>query len=92
MKSCYAIIKARSVEGSKTSISLVMDDTGLQFLSFASREEARAWIRRLEHRTTYLEASESSCLSYMVAEVGSQTFRHAYRHSRGGADWSATAA
>jgi hypothetical protein len=43
MKRCYAITKTRRHD-LETKISLVMDDTGLQYLSFANREEARAWI------------------------------------------------
>ena len=35
MKVCYAIIKTRSIYGAETKISLVMDDTGSQYLSFA---------------------------------------------------------
>src|SRR4029077_15899796 len=46
LKTCYAIIKTRR-DGLETKISLVMDDSGSQYLSFAIREEARAWIRRL---------------------------------------------
>jgi hypothetical protein len=90
MKNCHAIIKTRTVQGGETRVSLVMDDTGSQFLSFAGREQARAWIRRLEHRTTYLESLECSPPTYVVVEVGSQPFRDAYRHSRGGEEWSIT--
>ena len=51
LKTCYAIIKSRSSYGSETSISLVLDDTGLTHLSFSSPEEARAWIRRIAGRS-----------------------------------------
>jgi hypothetical protein len=65
-----------------------MDDTGLQFLSFGSREEARAWIRRLESRTSYLEQNETGPATYTITEVGSPAFRDAYKHTRDGPIWS----
>jgi hypothetical protein len=92
MKICYAITKTRR-QGLEIKISLIMDDTGSQYLSFASREEARAWIRRLvEGRTSYLERNESIPPTYAITEVGSKSFRDAYKRSRGGAEWSASAA
>ena len=91
MKICYAITKTRRY-GLETKISLVMDDSGSQYLSFASREEARAWIRRLvEGPTNYLERNESIPLNYAITEVGSRSFRDAYKRTRG-AEWSASAA
>ena len=53
LKTCYAIIKTRSSYGSETSISLVLDDTGLTHLSFSTPEEARAWIRMIADRKDY---------------------------------------
>ena len=92
MKICFAIIKTRR-QGLEIKISLVMDDTGSQYLSFASPEEARAWIRRLvEGRTNSLERNESIPPTYAITEVGSKGFRDAYKRSRGGAEWSASAA
>jgi len=92
MKTCYAITTNRTY-GLETKISLVMDDTGSQYLSFASREEARAWIRRLvEGRTNYFERNESIPPTYAITEVGSRSFRDAYKRTRGGAEWSASAA
>ena len=93
MKICYAITKTRR-QGLEIKISLIVDDTGSQYLSFASREEARAWIRRLvEGRTNSLERDESSIPpTYAITEVGSRSFRDAYKRSRGGAEWSASAA
>ena len=74
LKTCYAIIKTRRY-GLETKISLVMDDSGSQYLSFASREEARAWIRRLvEGPTNYLERNESTPLIYAITKVGSRSF------------------
>jgi hypothetical protein len=84
MKNCYAIIKTRTFHGSETRVSLVMDATGLQYLSFATREQARAWIRKLEGRTLYLEPNESGPPSYTLTEVGSQSFCDAYRLTREG--------
>ena len=44
-------------------------------LSFANREEARAWIRRLvEGPTSYLECNESIPPTYAIIEVGSRSF------------------
>ena len=77
MKICYAITKTRRYN-LETKISLVMDDTGSQYLSFASREEARAWIRRLvEGRTNYLERNESIPPTYAITkwEVGAFAMR-----------------
>ena len=92
MKVCYAIIKTRSIYGAETKISLVMDDTESQYLSFASREEARAWIRRLvEGPTNYLQRNESILPTYAITEVGSRSFCDAYKRTRGGAEWSGTA-
>ena len=83
LKTCYAIIKTRRY-GLETKISLVMDDSGSQYLSFASREEARAWIRRLvEGPTNYLERNESTPLIYAITKLGSRSFRDAYKRTRG---------
>jgi hypothetical protein len=39
VKKCYAIIMVHRVQDSEPKVSLVMDDqTGLQYLSFASRQ------------------------------------------------------
>jgi hypothetical protein len=91
MKICYAITKTRSFYGAETKISLIMDDTESQYLSFASREEAKAWIRRLEGRTNHLEPNESSPPIYAVTEVGSASFRDAYKRAQG-VEWSVAAA
>jgi len=85
LKTCYAIIKARSSHGSETNISLVLDDTGSTHLSFSSPEEARAWIRRIAGRKYYLGHSESSPATYVVTEVGSERFLDAYKCTWGGA-------
>ena len=82
MKKCYAIIRKNSPEGEEPKVSLVMDDdTGLQYLSFASREEARAWIRRLEGRTSHSEPRNIGPASYTLTEVGSESFLHAYKRT-----------
>ena len=87
MKVCYAIIKTRSIYGAETKISLVMDDTESQYLSFASRKEARAWIRHLvEGPTNYLQRNESILPTYAITEVGSRSFSDAYMRTRGGAE------
>jgi len=92
MKICYAITKTRR-HGLEAKISLVMDDTGSQYLSFAGREEARTWIRRLvEGPTSYLEGKESMHPIYAITEVGSRSFCDAHKRTRGGAEWSASAA
>jgi hypothetical protein len=89
MKKCYAIIRINRVEGSEPKVSLVMDDdTGLQYLSFASREEARAWIRRLEGRTSHFEPRERGSPSYTLAEVGSESFLDAYKRTQVSAESS----
>ena len=77
LKTCYAIIKTRSSYGSETSISLVLDDTGLTHFSFSSPEEARAWIRRIAGR------KESTPSTYAVTKVGSEPFFDAYKHTWG---------
>jgi hypothetical protein len=77
LKTCYAIIKTRSSYGSETSISLVLDDTGLTHLSFSSPEEARAWIRRIAGR------NESTPSTYAVTKVGSEPFFDAYKRTWG---------
>jgi hypothetical protein len=88
MKVCYAIIRNHGSCGGGTAtenqVSLVMEDTGFQYLSFATREEAKAWIRRLLGRTD----RESRPATYLVAEVGSESFREAYKRTRG-VEWSA---
>jgi hypothetical protein len=82
MKKCYAIIRTNSLQGEAPRISLVMDDdTGLQYLSFASREEARAWIRRLEGRTSHSEPRNIGSPSYALTEVGSASFLDAYKRA-----------
>jgi hypothetical protein len=89
LKTCYSIIKIRNSHGSETDFSLVLDDTGLQYLSFATREEARAWIRRLvEGPTSYLECNESIPPTYAITEVGSRSFCDAFKRTRGGVEWS----
>ena len=82
MKKCFAIIRTFCPEGQEPKVSLVMDDdTGLQYLSFASREEARAWARRLEGRTSHSEPRNSGPPSYTLAEVGSESFLDAFKLS-----------
>jgi hypothetical protein len=91
MKKCYAIIRIHRVEGSEPKVSLVMDDdTGLQYLSFASREEARGWIRRLEGRTSHFESRERGPHSYTLTEVGSESFLDAYKRTQENAELSAS--
>jgi hypothetical protein len=63
--------KTRSSYGSETSISLVLDDTGLAHLSFSSPEQARAWIRRIVGRKDYFGRNESTRSTYTVTKVGS---------------------
>ena len=61
-----------------------MDDSGSQYLSFASREEARAWIRRIvEGPKNYFERNESTPLIYAVTKVGSEASRDAYKRTWG---------
>jgi hypothetical protein len=79
LKNCYAIIKTSSFYGAETKISLVVDDTGSQYLSFSRPEEARAWIRQLTGRKHYLRQNESSPATYAVTEVGSANFCDAKR-------------
>ncbi len=87
MKKCFAIIRTYCPQGQGPKVSLVMDDdTGLQYLSFASREEARAWTRRLESRTSHSEPKNSGPASYTLAEVGSETFLDALKHSQGSSE------
>ena len=86
MKVCYAITRTRK-RGLKTELSLVTDDTGLQYLSFASHEEAKTWIRRLGGRVNYFEPNEIGPPSYAITEVGSALFCDAYKRARG-AEWS----
>ena len=75
------------VQNSEPKVSLVMDDqTGLQYLSFASREETRAWIRRLKSRMSPLELWESGPPSYKLTEVGSKSFLDAYKRIQGRAE------
>ena len=83
LKTCYAIIKTRSSHGSETSISLVLDDTGLTHLSFSSPEEARAWIRRIAGRKDYFGPNESTPPTYAVTKVGSERFCDAYKRTWG---------
>ena len=86
MKKCFAIIRTFCPEGQEPKVSLVMDDdTGLQYLSFASREEARAWARRLEGRTSHSEPRNSGPPSYTLTEVGSESFLDAFKRSHGNA-------
>ena len=49
-KSCYAIIKERRSCGSETNISLVLDATWSNPLSFSTYKEARKWIRLIAGR------------------------------------------
>ncbi len=86
MRMCYAITRTRQ-RGLEIEISLVTDDTGFQYLSFASREEAKAWIRRLGGRVNYFESKELGPPSYAITEVGSALFCDAYRRSQG-TEWS----
>lgn len=87
MKKCYAIIRTYRPQGQEPKISLVVDDdTGLQYLSFASREEARAWARRLEGRTSHSEPKNSGLPSYTLTEVGSESFLDAFKRSQGNAE------
>lgn len=80
MKICCAITKTRR-HGLETKISLVMDDSGSQYLSFASRKDARAWIRHLvDGPTNYFESNDSIPPIYAITEVGSRSFVQA--HSR----------
>ena len=81
LKTCYAIIKASSSYGFETSISLVLDDTGLTHLRFSSPEEARAWIRRIAGRKDYFGRNESTPPTYAVTKVGSERFRDAYKRT-----------
>ena len=83
LKTCYAIIKTRISYGSETSISLVLDDTGLTHLSFSSPEEARAWIRRIAGRKDYFGRNESTPSTYAVAKVGSERFCDAHKRTWG---------
>jgi hypothetical protein len=83
LKTCYAIIKTRISYGSETSISLVLDDTGLTHLSSSSPEEARAWIRRIAGRTDYFERNESTSSTYAVTKVGSERFCDAHKRTWG---------
>jgi hypothetical protein len=83
LKTCYAIIKTRRSYGSETSISLVLDDTGLTHLSFSSPEEARAWIRRIAGRKDYFGRNESAPPAYAVTKVGSERFCDAYKRTFG---------
>jgi hypothetical protein len=92
MKIRYAITKTRR-HGLETKISLIMDDSGTQYLSFASREDARAWIRRLvDGPTNYPESNESIPPIYAITEVRSRSFCDAYKRTWGGAQWSGSAA
>lgn len=79
MKTCYAIIRIRSFHGAKTKISLVTDDAGSQYFSFSSPEEARALIRKLAGKKSFLTQNESNPPAYAVAKVGSRKFHDAYR-------------
>ena len=83
LKTCYAIIKSRSSYGSETSISLVLDGTGLTHLRFSSPEEARAWIRRIAGRKDYFGRNESTPPTYAVTKVGSERFCDAYKRTFG---------
>ena len=61
-----------------------MDDTGSQYLSFASREEARTWIRRLvEGPTSYLEGGEHA--PNLCDYRSGRSFCDVYKRTRGGA-------
>jgi hypothetical protein len=56
-----------------------MDDSGSQYLSFASRKDARAWIRHLvENPTSHLESNDSIPPTYAITEVGSRSFVQAH--------------
>jgi hypothetical protein len=78
MKICYAITRTRR-HGLETKISLVMDDGGSQYLSFASRKDARVWIRHLvDGPTSYLESNDSTPPTYAITEVGSRSFVQAH--------------
>jgi hypothetical protein len=79
MKTCYVIIRTRSFYGAETKSSLVVEDTGSQYLSFASRGEARAWIRKLAGQKHCLTQNDSNPPAYAVAEVGSRDFHNAYK-------------
>ena len=79
MKACYAIIETRSFYGGKTKISLVVDDTGSQYFSFSSRDEARAWIRKLADQKPYHRKHYINRSTYAITEVGSENFYDAYK-------------
>ena len=81
MKTCYAIIRARSFYGAETKISLVVDDTGSQYFSFSSPEEASAWIRKLVGQKHFLTQNDSNPPTYAVTEVGSGNFHDAYKRT-----------
>jgi hypothetical protein len=79
MKTCCAIIKTCSFYGADAKISLVVDDTGSQYFSFSSPEEARAWIRKLAGQKHSLRQNDSTPPTYAVTEVGSVNFHDAYK-------------
>ena len=83
MKTCYAIIETCIFYGDETTISLVVDDTGSQYFSFSSRDEARAWIRRLVDHNRYHRKSYITGRSYAVTEVGSEDFYDAFKRAWG---------
>ena len=79
MKACYAITKTRSFSGAITTISLVMDDSGSQYLSFSTPEEARAWMRKLAARKHDFQQKDIAPPTYAVTEVGGENFKDAYK-------------
>ena len=79
MKNCYAIIKTRSPYGAQTIVSLIVDDSGSQYFSFASTKHARAWIRLLVGHCDYHSRIDDSPATYAVTEVGSGTFHDAFK-------------
>ena len=83
MKTCYAIIRTPSFCGAESKISLLADDTGSQYFSFSSPEEARAWIRKLAGRKHYLRQNDITPSTYAVTEVGSENFHDAYKRTWG---------
>ena len=87
IKTCYVIIKTRCPYGSEANISLVMDDTGSQYLSFSSSKQARAWIRMLAGQKHFLGQIDNTPPIYSITKVGSSTFLSAYKRTgRGSPD------
>ena len=63
-----------------------MDETGATYLSFASPEEAKIWIRRLAGKRRFLGHTEGGPPTFTIVKLGTKVFFDAFESTFGSAE------